>query len=86
MQWNILDAIPDRATLIIETNAGTRQVELETPDLDPSLKVELQSGEELPERQSNLTFDQTSAGQSSGQTFIITSTGLVPLSIAEVCF
>ena len=58
LQWSVRDAIPDQATLTIETNDGAHQVRIETPDLDPSLKVTLKSGEQLPEREGMFSFNQ----------------------------
>ena len=70
----------------IETNDGTHQVSIETPDLDPSIEVSLKSGEVLPDREGIFNFNQISAGRSTDQTFILTSDGLVPLTIKEICF
>ena len=49
LQWNVLDAQADRARLIIRSNGGSSTVTIETPDLDPELRVSVYPDIPLPE-------------------------------------
>ena len=86
LQWTVLDAIPDVATLTFNTNAGVATVRVETPDLDPEMQVKLTPGGIQPDDGGSLNIDGVMPGSTQSIQVQMQSMGFVPLTLSRFCF
>ena len=86
LSWVILDAQADVATLTFDTNAGTAQATVETPDLDPTLQVEITPGGVQPESGGRVEIQDVIPGGRKTIKIQLRNTGFVPLSLERLCF
>ena len=86
LQWAPSNAVRDEGELIITSNAGTFEVELSTPDIDPVLSVYSEAQGALDITQGELILAAVEAELLVSDRVQIRSNGLAPLRITKLCF
>ena len=84
--WNILDAQEDEARLVLNTNVGEYPLQINTPDLDPELQVQVLShtAEGMGSSQ-RVVLASTPAGGKEIVEIKLQSVGRVDLSLMQIC-
>ena len=83
--WSVIDAISDEATVTIESNVGTHQFTLNTPDIDPELSVSTLPNYDGNARGGRVSLDNVPAGGLGSVSIKLQSVGAINLDVNELC-
>ncbi len=84
--WNVTNAQPDLGELTVVHNAGEPTVAvIETPDVDPFIRVETQPLGQVDESSTTVVLDRAPAGGFQRVRIAITSDSVASLELEHVC-
>ena len=83
--WSVIDAFSDEAVVTIESNVGTHQFTISTPDIDPEISVSTSPSYDGSPRGGRVSLDNVSAGGLGSVSLRIQSVGAINLNVSELC-